>query len=74
LVVLGKREKLGITPHIELAAGEVFASRGFFEGVVVVDNFEGGETVFAEGPRFIAPGLSTFSTSQFIQIRHWSYL
>jgi hypothetical protein len=66
----GKREKLGIAPHVEVAAGQIFAVGDFFECVIIVGDFERGEAVFAERAGNVAPGLATFSTSQFIVDRH----
>ncbi len=34
--------------------------------IVVVDHFEGGETVVADRTRLITPGLAAFPTSQFV--------
>ena len=47
-VAFGKREKFGITPHVEVAGGKIFAADGFLQGIVIVGDFEGGEAVFAE--------------------------
>jgi hypothetical protein len=73
-MAFGERKQLGVAPHIEIAAGQIFSSSGFPEGVVIVGHFEGRETFFAEGTRFIAPALSTFTTPQFIEFRHSRYL
>ncbi len=69
-VAFRQRQKLGVAPHIERAAREILAPHGFLKGIVVKGNFQGGETVFAEGPRGIAPSLAAFFTSQFVEIGH----
>src|SRR5260370_39826047 len=46
--VFRKREKRGITPHIEVACGEIFAANSFLQGIVVIGDFERGEAIFAE--------------------------
>jgi hypothetical protein len=43
---------------------------GFFEGGVVEGDLEGGEAVFAEGARTVAPGFAAFITAEFVWIGH----
>src|SRR5467141_2056206 len=38
--VFGKRKKLGIAPHVEVAAGKIFSASDFLQGVVIVGDFE----------------------------------
>src|SRR6266481_4621285 len=45
-VAFRQRQKLGVAPHIERAAGEILAPHGFLKGIVVKGNFQGGETVW----------------------------
>src|SRR6266849_8966148 len=69
-VAFGKREKLRIAPHVEVASGESFAADGFLQGIVIVGDFEGGEAIFAERTGDVAPGFAAFATSEFIVDRH----
>src|SRR5260370_23187616 len=69
-VAFRQRQKLGIAPHVEGAAGKGFAADLFLERVVVERDFQGRKAVFAEGPRGIAPGLAAFFASQFVEIGH----
>jgi hypothetical protein len=61
--VLRQREKLGIAPHIEITGGESFAASDFFQGIIVVGDFQRRKAVFAEGARSVAPGFAAFPTS-----------
>ncbi len=68
--VFRKREKRGITPHIEVAAGKIFAANSFLQGIVIIGDFERGETVFAERAGNVAPGSAAFAASEFVVDRH----
>src|SRR5437660_8874993 len=65
--VFGKREQLGIAPHVEVAAGEVFPAGNFLQRIIVVSNFKRREAIFAERAGDVAPGLAAFSTSQLVK-------
>src|SRR2546429_1432754 len=67
--VFGKREKLGIAPHVEVAARKILSAGDFLQRVVIVGNFERGEAVFAERAGNVAPGLAAFATSELVKYR-----
>src|SRR5260370_27871727 len=69
-VAFGKREKFGITPHVEVASGESFAADGLLEGIVIVGDFERREAVFAKRAGDIAPGLAAFAAAEFVVNSH----
>src|SRR5258708_7772490 len=72
-VAFGKREKLGIAPHVEVAAGKVFSADSFLQGIVIVGDFERGETVFAKRAGDVATGFAAFAASKFVVDRHCEF-
>src|SRR6266852_5618803 len=42
-VAFGKREKLRIAPHVEVASGKIFAAGDLFQRVVIVGDFKRGK-------------------------------
>jgi hypothetical protein len=56
-------EEFCIAPHIEGAAGKIFAANDLADGLVVIADFKRGEAIFAEGARSVAPGLAALSTA-----------
>src|SRR6267154_413621 len=72
-VAFGKRQKLGIAPHVEVAASEVFPADSFLQGIVIVGDFERGETVFAKRAGDVAPGFAAFAASKFVVDRHCEF-
>src|SRR5260370_40184556 len=63
-VAFGKREKLGIAPHVEVAAGKVFAAGEIFLRAMIVKRFKRGENVLAERAANFSPGLEVFSPAE----------
>ena len=68
--ILGKREEFGVAPHVEVARWERFFAGNFLEGVVVIGDFERGETFFAERFGHVAPEFATFATAELISVSH----
>src|ERR1700745_1912332 len=66
---LGEGQQFGVAPHVRCPLRDALATDRRSQRVVVVSNFEGGETVVADGAGLVSPGPSTFAAPHFV-VRH----
>src|SRR5438270_1618250 len=66
---LGEGQKFGVTPHVRWPLGNALTRNGPAQRVIVVGNFQGGETIVADGAGLVSPCPSAFAAPQFV-VRH----
>src|SRR5438309_11377545 len=66
---LRERQKFGVTPHVRWPLGNALTRNGPAQRVIVVGNFQGGETIVADGAGLVSPCPSAFAAPQFV-VRH----
>src|SRR5262249_48277342 len=54
-VVLGEGQQLRVAPHVRRPLSDALTSDGCFQRVVIVSNFQGGETLIADGAGLVSP-------------------
>jgi hypothetical protein len=68
------RKQFAIAPQVSVAGSDFFAADGFFNGVVIVDNFQRAEAGFAYVKRLLRIFLSALSALKSLDKAHDSSL
>ena len=69
LIALGEGQQFGVAPHIWGPLRNTLTGNRRFQGVVVISDFQGGETIVADGARLVSPRPSALAAPQFV-MRH----
>ena len=62
-IALGEGQQFGVALHVRLPLRNALTGDGCFQGVIVVSDFQGGETLVADGAGLISPSPSTFAAT-----------
>ena len=68
---MGEGQKFGVAPNVWRPLRDALTADRLLQGVVVVSDFQGRETLVADGAGLISPGPSAFAASQFV-MRHFA--